>query len=167
MYARKLALAAGIIGAFAATTAYAKTMSAQDFVTKVSIANQFEIDSSKLALSKSNNDQVKAFAQQMVDDHNKAAEDLDNALDQSKSGATTADGLDAKHQKLMDKLDAAEGDSFDIQYVNIQTNAHKEAVNLFSSYSNSGKDKPLRNFATSTLPTLRMHLKHVRQLSGK
>ena len=55
----------------AAATAQASTISARDFVHKASIANQFEIESSQLALDKAQSSEVKSFAQRMVDDHTK------------------------------------------------------------------------------------------------
>jgi putative membrane protein len=166
MHTRKIAIAAGILAMLAATNAYANTMSAQDFVTKASIANQFEIDSSKLALEKAQNSEVKSFAQRMVDDHTKTGDRMKEVLDSSDSNAKPADELDNKHQKLLDKLQDTSGNAFDRQYIAIQTDAHKEAVSLFADYSKNGKDKALKNFAGKTLPTLKDHLKHVQQLKA-
>lgn len=160
---------AGMLCLAAAAAAYAlgNSSSAQDFVTKASIANEFEIESSKLALDKSQDGPIKSFAQAMVTDHTKTADAMTSALRASRSGAQAATKLDDKHQKLMDKLEAAGGGNFNKQYVSIQTDAHKEAVSLFSSYANNGKDKPLRDFAADTLPTLKDHLKHVQDLKNK
>jgi putative membrane protein len=44
---------------------------AQDFVDKAAVANTFEIDTSKLALKYAKGDDVKKFAQEMIDDHTK------------------------------------------------------------------------------------------------
>jgi len=167
MYARHLFITAGVIGALslASVCAYAAT-SAQDFVTKASIANEFEIESSKLALDKSQNNDIKSFAQRMVDDHTKTGDKLKNVLKNSASNAQPATSLDDKHQKLLDTLNAANGKSFDDQYVNIQTDAHKEAVSLFTDYSQTGTDSALKTFATETLPTLKKHLKHVETLQA-
>src|SRR5690242_1832694 len=59
----------------------------QTFVTTVPNANEFEIQSSKLAQEKSASADVKAFAAQMIKDHTKVAEDFKAALSQ---GQTTA-----------------------------------------------------------------------------
>ncbi len=167
MHARKIAIAVGILGTLAATAAYANSISTQDFVTKASIANQFEIDSSKLALNKSQNSDVKSFAERMVDDHTKTGDKLKEVLKSSDSNAKPADKLDDKHQKLLDKLESTSGEAFDRQYIDIQTDAHKEAVSLFTDYSRHGKDKPLKDFVSETLPTLKDHLKHVQNLKAK
>lgn len=48
----------------------------------------------------------------------------------------------------------------------MQTDAHKEAVSLFSDYSKNGTDPVLKQFATDTLPALQAHLDHVKQLKA-
>mgnify|MGYP003393133716 CR=1 FL=1 len=142
----------------------AYAISTQDFVQTASIANEFEIESSQLALEKSQNSDVKKFAQRMVDDHTKTGEKMKEVLSSSDMKVKPADKLDNKHQKMLEKLKSASNDNFDRQYVSIQNEAHREAVDLFDSYSKSGKDIKLKGFASETLPTLKEHLEHVEQL---
>jgi putative membrane protein len=166
MKARTIVIAAVAVGAIsvAALSVRANDMSAQDFAKKVSVANTFEIDSSRLALEKSTDEDVKSFAQSMIDDHTQAGEDFSEALASSDSKAKAAQALDSKHQKMMNTLQAASGNNFNRQYIAMQTDAHKQAVSLFSDYSRNGKDKALKDFATNTLPTLQEHLQHVQTL---
>jgi putative membrane protein len=166
MHIRYPMMALGIIGAsLAANFAFADNLTRERFVTKASIANQFEIQSSRLALDKAQNQEVKSYAQQMVDDHTKTGEKLNEILSSSGAGLKPAEELDSKHQKLMDKLETASDKDFDREYIRIQTDAHKEAVNLFSTYSISGKDSVLKSFAANTLPTLEQHLERVQSLN--
>ena len=140
------------------------------FIKTVPGANAFEIESSKLALTKASSDDVKAFAQMMVDDHTKAGEDFKAALEKVQiTSATKPSGepMDAKQQAMMDELKAADGDAFEAKYIAMQTDAHKQAVALFSAYANSGDDPALKEFAKATLPTLKMHEKKVKELSAK
>jgi putative membrane protein len=48
----------------------------------------------------------------------------------------------------------------------MQTQAHKEAVALFSAYANSGDDPAMKEFAKKTLPVLQMHERHVKDLAA-
>ena len=146
--------------ALAAGPALAKT-STPDFVKKAATANQFEIDSSKLALDKSQDDGVKTFAQQMVDDHTKAGDAMKDALASAK---TKVSPLDKASEAKIDKLQKLQGAAFDRQYIKIQTAAHKDAVRLFTDYSRTGGDPSLKKFAGDTLPTLKEHLGHVTKL---
>jgi putative membrane protein len=168
MQLRHSIIAAGFLGAFSlyAAAACAKGTTAQDFVTKATIANKFEIDSSNIALKKSQNSDVKSFAQMMVDDHTKTGDKLKGILDSTDSSIKPADELDDKHQKLIDKLNAASGKDFDNKYISMQTDAHKEAVSLFGDYAKKGDDPKLKDFAGETLPALQEHLKHVKQLKA-
>lgn len=168
MQIQKLIITAGLVCAisFGATPALARGSSAQDFVNKASIANEFEIESSKLALEKSQSNDVKKFAQTMIDQHTKTGQVLEKTLESSKSKAQATEELDDKHQKMLDKLQSASSKNFDSQYIAMQKDAHKDAVNLFSSYSKHGKDTALKNFAADTLPTLKEHLKHVETLKS-
>ena len=133
MSKRLLFVAAGIISTFSLLViACAHSMSEQSFVEKASVANQFEIDSSKLTLRKSNNKDIKAFAQRMVSEH-------------SQTGKVTS---------LSDR-------DFDKHYISMQIEAHKEAISLFTDYSKYGVNSTLRKFAADTLPHLKDHLKHI------
>ena len=74
-----------------------------DFASKVSVANQFEIDTSQLALKYSKSDDIKKFAQQMIDDHTKAGVDFKAAL--AKANVTPPkEGLDLTHKAKYEKL---------------------------------------------------------------
>lgn len=166
MHIRTIFITAGLISAMVTTPALARGTSAQDFVSKASVANEFEIEASKLALEKSQNEDIKKFAQDMIDDHTQTGDKLEKTLENSKSKAKTAEELDNKHQKMLDKLQDATASNFDNQYLSMQKSAHKEAVNLFSDYSKHGKDPVLKNFAKDTLPDLKSHLKHVENIKA-
>lgn len=161
---RSLFITSGVATVIAFTAAVAYAISAEDFARKASIANLFEIEISKVALERATHPEVKVFAQQMIDDHTKTDENFKTALAKSESGAKAAIQLDEKHQKKLDKLQSAATETFDKEYIAIQTDAHKEVVDLFSDYAGDGDDAALKEFATNTLPTLQKHKQHVVQL---
>jgi putative membrane protein len=134
----------------------------QEFTTKGAAANDFEIQSSQLALTKSQNADIKAFAQMMIDDHTKAGEAMKTAAASQNTMLPTAQDADAASK--LTQLQGASGADFDKLYVKMQTDAHVQAVGLFSGYSQSGPDGQLKDFATQTLPTLKMHYEHVLKL---
>ncbi|MDX8530120.1 DUF4142 domain-containing protein [Mesorhizobium sp. VK25A] len=140
----------------------------QTFVATVPNANAFEIQSSKLAEEKSASADVKAFAAQMIKDHSKAGEDFKAALSQGQTTASikpAGPALQPKEQQMLDDLKAATGKDFDAKYIKMQTDAHKDAVALFSTYAKSGDDPALKEFAKKTLPVLKMHEKHAKDLA--
>jgi putative membrane protein len=135
------------------------------FIHTVGIANTFEIQSSQVALQKTDNADVKQFAQQMINDHTKAGAKLTGITRDDKLPAPPTQ-LDPKHKKIMGSLQEKSGASFDRAYIQAQTKAHHEAVDLFAKYGRSGENHDLRQFASTTLPTLESHLRHVERLSG-
>ncbi|WP_028034483.1 DUF4142 domain-containing protein [Chelativorans sp. J32] len=136
----------------------------QEFATMAAQSNMFEIESSRLALEKTKSDDVREFAQQMVDDHTKAGEEMTQAA-ASDGVNDVPKTLDAAHKQMVTQLENASADQFDSDYVQMQVMAHQQAVALFSGYSK--QQGALADFAEKTLPTLQQHLEHAQQLAKK
>jgi putative membrane protein len=134
----------------------------QDFAGKAGPAGMFEVQSSQLALQKSQNANIKAFAQKMIDDHTSAAADLKAAA--AKDGVSVPDALDADATENLQKLQAANGADFDALYIQLQTDAHMAAVGLYAGYAANGTAGAIKDHATKTLPTLKMHYDMVLKL---
>jgi putative membrane protein len=141
-------------------------MSSDEFLSKLAVGNKFEIDSSKLAISKTHSEQVKAFATQMVSDHGQAAVKMKQAVTDAKAKAPP-ESLDAKHQAALDDLkskkDAA---AFDKAYVDVQLQGHIDTVALVEAYAQNGDNPRLKAFASDLLPTLHSHLDQVKKLKS-
>ena len=138
-----------------------------EFVDKVAVSNKFEIDTSHLALKYGKGEDVKKFAQQMIDDHTKAGEDFKAAVKEA-GIEPPADTLDLSHQATYAKLRVFTTEAgFDASYLSAQLDAHKDAVALFRDYAANGPTPSLKSFAEKTLPTLEHHLKMVEELNAK
>jgi putative membrane protein len=160
------ALALGVAGCMtpmASAPAPVAVTSAAEFVPTATSSNLFEIESSRLALQRSRDPEVRRFAQQMIRDHNAASRRMTSVV--RRAGLPTPPpAMNAKHQQMLATVQAAP--NFDAAYVNAQLMAHQEAVALFTSYSQNGDVPQLAQFAGATLPVLEMHLEHVQSLSG-
>jgi len=135
------------------------------FLEVVASSNAFEIRSSQMAAQKAKDPAVKAFAAQMVTDHTRAGEALKSLLGEKKTALP--DEVAPKHAKMLSQLEAANGADFDVLYVDMQTQAHMEAVALFQTYAGSGEDAVIVGFAKQTLPTLVTHEHHIKMLATK
>lgn len=134
----------------------------QDFLENAAQAGHTEIQGSKLALEKSGNDQVKKFAQRMIDEHGKVGEEL-KALASSKSYTLPTDASLVQQAKLK-TLDVRD-ESFDKAYVDqIGVSAHEDAIKLFEEASNEADDPEVKAFASKTLPSLKAHLQEAQSL---
>src|SRR4051812_26874192 len=131
IYFLAAALAVSAPAAYTAVPfAQAAAMSDTKFVNMAAMSGMFEVESSRIALQKSQNQQVKDFAQQMIDDHTKGNEQLMSTVQSAGVKATVPQTLDSQHQKMVDQLNAADAGSFDGQYIKMQIQGHKEAVAL-------------------------------------
>jgi putative membrane protein len=149
----------------AAASPVAAAPSTDEFLAKAAVGNKFEIDSSKLAISKSKSESVKAFANQMVMDHGQAAARMKQAVTDAKA-KSPSESLDAKHQATYDDLKKKDGPAFDQAYVDAQLQGHVDTVALFESYAKDGDNPRIKAFANALLPTLRTHLDHVKKLQA-
>jgi len=137
---------------------------AAGFAARVASSNAFEIESSQMALDKTQTPDVRAFAEQMIADHTAAGEKFTAAAASDGVAAPTA--LMPDHQAQIDALGQTAADSFDQAYLGAQVAAHTEAVELFDAYSQQGEAGALKTFAAETLPTLQSHLTHVEGLAA-
>lgn len=134
------------------------------FVQHASSGGLFEIESSKLALEVSQNDQVKAFAQEMVDSHTTANDELQKNLTDGMKREYTSSVLDGEHTTLLNKLKGLSGEEFDREYAIMQVKAHTEAVELYQNFIKTSNAAPLSAYAGNTLPTLKEHLDKAEEL---
>jgi putative membrane protein len=148
--------AVGVASAEGKMTGAGKMLTDQNFVTKAGQAGMAEVELSKLALQKSQDDEVLKFAKKMVTDHEKANMEL-KALAQ-KQGLAVPKDVDAEHKATMNELKAQSGERFDSAYSMAMQTDHDKAVELFTEAKRSESlNDDLKAFAAKTLPTLEQH----------
>ena len=132
------------------------------FMTDLAHGNIAEIEAGKMALEKSQNDTVKKFAQQTVDDHTAALTEL-QTMAQAK-GVKLPEDVGPEHKAMAAALKAASGNAFDKQYMKGAGVAdHKQTIALLKNIQTNGKDAELKAMATKKLPTVQGHLKMAQQ----
>jgi putative membrane protein len=146
-------------------TAGSLSRSDMNFATKAAQDGMAEVALGELATRQASNEEVKQFAQRMVDDHSRANNELRELA--SRKGITLPGEMHAKHKALQDRLGKLSGADFDREYVRAMIKDHDSAVTLFERQSRSGGDPELKAWAEKTLPTLREHQRLARDLAGK
>lgn len=150
-------------GTTAPGAAAALSKADQRIVMNMAMANMAEIEAAKLAQSKSQNEQVKNYAQQMIDDHTKALTDVQQ-LAQNK-GVTLPTELDKTNKTKSDKLAAMSGDAFDRAYMAQAGVAdHKKVHSMLRQAQSRAKDPDVKALAARILPTVDQHLNSAQQL---
>ena len=141
-------------------------LTAPAFVRAAAASDLYEMEASRLAEQRSQNTEVKRFAQHMLRDHGKTTGELKGMLPQLQgvSAQQMATSPDRQHQALLEQLQGAQGAEFDRVFAQQQLQSHQAAVDLFRAYAQSGDDARLKQWATQTLPSLEEHLREAQQL---
>lgn len=137
---------------------------APDFVTKAAMSDMYEVEAAKVALARSQNADVKKFAQMMIDDHTKSTNDLKSAIAASGLSLTPPSALDEAHAENIQELKDEEAADFDKAYLNDQVDAHQMALDLLQRYANDGDNAQLKDFAATTAPVVQAHYDQVKKM---
>lgn len=141
----------------------------QAFVQNAARGDMLEIEAARYMLENSQNEDVRAAAKQMIDDHTAMTQQLTSALRSTETpdDLSAPNDLDERRQGLLNHLKAAPEEKIDKTYLDQQVLAHKETVDLFEGYSQHGANAELRSVALEGLPVVRRHLAHMEQLQSR
>jgi putative membrane protein len=137
----------------------------QKIVTDMAQASMGAIEMGKLAQVKSQNLQVKAFAQQMIDDHTKALTEVQQLA--TSKGVAMPTEVDKKHKAMADKLGALSGDAFDKAYIaQGGVGEHKKMHAMLASAEKKARDPDVKALAARIAPAIDQHLKAAQQMGS-
>ncbi len=134
------------------------------FIMETGQGGMMEVELAKLAVDKASNEEVKQFAQRLVDDHTKANDELTQLA--SQKGVTIPHDEKAM-MKGKDKLSKLSGADFDREFISMMVKDHAKEVKEFEDVSTKSKDTEVKDWAAKTLPTLREHLQMARDINSK
>lgn len=140
------------------------TQEDRDMIEDLAEANIAEIDTGRLALSKTQDPRVRAYAQKMMDDHGAAQQELQQ-MAQAK-GMTLPQETDLAHKTVSGALRLLSGETFDSQYINrVGVDDHQRTVELLQKAQGQARDTELKALAGRMLPVVQGHLDMARQIS--
>ena len=126
--------------------------------------NMAEVDAGKMALEKSQNADVKKFAQHMVDEHTKALGEV-QALATAKN-VTLPDSPGPMAKTKATALKALSGNLFDKEYAKrAGVGDHETTLKLLQKIQKDGKDSDLKALAAKMQPTVEHHLQMAKDLA--
>lgn len=162
----RTAIVAALVGgaSFSALPAMAQTaapsaraaMSADEYARRDAQAQVFEIALSQLILDKSEDQAVRGFAEQMVTAHTASLAKLRAAS--GALAATLPSALDSTQQNVLFRMENISGMKFNMEYMQLQIDGHKAALDLNRRYAASGTDPALRQYASESAPMIQDHL---------
>jgi putative membrane protein len=134
----------------------AKT-SAMPYVMAAGMSDLYEINSSQVALEKTQNPAIRRFATMLIKHHQKTTAATMKAA--QKAGLTpTPPMLDAGATASITELQTAAPADFDRLYLGQQVPAHQAALALHQSFAAGGDQAALRTSAKAAVPIVQQHL---------
>jgi putative membrane protein len=129
----------------------------RDFIEDGIRAGLAEIEASKLALQRSQRAEIKAFAQQMIDEHTKANQQL--LAIAKNAGIKAPDGLSVHQKTRMQRLRGTTGTRFDKRYIDdYGVIAHEKTIGLVRRTLSETRNDSVRELASQLLPQLEHHI---------
>ncbi len=138
------------------------TTADRTFAHKVGLGGMFEVNSSKLALDKTQSPKVKDFATNEVKEHTAVGDRLKSIA--SAKGIDVPTQPDAKFQKMYDALAAKSGDAFDQLYIADMKTVHHTDGGLFAKEAKTTKDPDLQAFASDTTKIVQRHIETLKNM---
>lgn len=127
--------------------------------------DQFEIQSSQLALQASQNQAARNYANLMIAHHQATTANLVSAA-QGAGLTPPPPTLLPMHAQMLQQLQAAgTGAAFDAAYKQAQIMSHQEALNLQTNYASGGDVPALRQVAAAAAPIVQQHLTSAQTLN--
>lgn len=181
MFLRTLVLSLAVVGGFSAMMCNGRAplpgrscsqgvsvppppVDAFSYMSMAAGGDQFEIQSSQIALIKASSADVRNFAQMLINDHTLMTSKLQAAAASAGLGAP-APVFSPDQQRMLNELQAAPaGFEFDQLFLRDQVMAHEMALALHSNYASAGDTPALRAVAASAVPVVSMHLVTAGQL---
>lgn len=158
-----------MMGAFAlllaGLPALGQSHSDKEFLENSSQGNVAEVELAKLALQKTHNAQVRAFAQRMIHDHEMLARQMKPFAMQA--GVQPSTSLDREHQDIYDRLKGLSGPAFDKEYVEDMDKDHHKDLKSFQEEIASTQDMKLKQAVESGEKVIAEHTRLIDGISRK
>ena len=163
-----IAFAGLLVGSAAVVSA--QTPNDAQIASIVVTANQVDIDAGKLAESRSQNADVKAFGELMVKDHtgvNKSATEQVTRLKVTPEDNPTSQSLKSEGDKNLAHLRTLNGEAFDKAYIDHEVAYHQQVIDAIDKTLIPGaRNAELRALLVKVRPAFVAHLEHAKQLQA-
>lgn len=133
----------------------------RSFLAAALAANQHELQAAQLGLDKAQDEQVRAYAQRMQQDHSQLGTQMQPLVQQA--GISMAEA-----RSPMTELETASGEAFDRDFMEMMVADHRKVVADFEGAANGqGHSAQVQRTASQALPTLRNHLQEAEALARR
>ena len=153
----------GSMGSMPMGGSSAGSMQDKKFAKTAMAGGLTEIQAAQTALQKSNSDDVKKFAQQMIDDHTKLNDQMKPIAMQL--GVTVPTQPMPKDQAMLAKMQGLSGDDFDKAYLRAMVKDHTKDDKEFQMEASSGQNADEKAAASQGDQIVKQHLQMAQDLA--
>jgi putative membrane protein len=154
-----------VLGVALAGTAAAQSHTDKSFMETASQGNVAEVEMAKLALKKSQNPDVRAFAERMIKDHQTLGEKM--APFMAQAGLKPSISMNTMHQHIYNKLNGLSGAEFDKQYAEAMDKDHHEDLKDFRKEINDTQNAQLKPVVIEGEKVIEQHTQMADDLARK
>ena len=165
-----LAIAAVICAMTPFSTMQAQAPTDPQIVGIVVAANDIDINSGKLAMTKAHNKQVRDFAHEMVSDHTavqKSVMELGAKLQVTPAESEAQASLRKQAEETMTKLKGLSGKAFDKAYIDNEVAYHSAVIHEVSTVLiPDAQNAELKSALQGAAPMFQGHLEHAKMIQS-
>lgn len=142
----------------------AQDISERAFISQAMEGGVAEVQLGQLAQQKSQSNDVKQFAQKMVNDHGQMGEKWLKPVAQQ-MGLSAPTSPSKKDKKELQKLEGLSGQDFDREYITMMVKDHQKDLKDFQSEANAAQDPTVKEIATKGSQVIQQHLQLIEQIA--
>jgi putative membrane protein len=131
----------------------------QSYLQKAAERHQAEVALGQLTLQKASSDQVKQYGARMIQDHQRAIEDVQRLI--RKEGE-----LSMPHQQIQRKLSELSGKDFDKAYMAFMVRDHMKDLGELQQRAATLTDPRVQHWMEDTLHILKEHLEQAKLIAA-
>jgi predicted outer membrane protein len=136
-----------------------------EFLIQAMQDSMAEIRVCEIAIEKSQNPDVKAFAQSMIDEHGRMGRDMEQLAAQKKLDVPQE--IRAEQEMTVDELSSLDGRDFEQRWIQYNIDVHERDIKIFNHYAGEEQDEEIRKMAQEGAKVFGKHLKMAHDVGKK
>ncbi|WP_348264053.1 DUF4142 domain-containing protein [Telmatobacter sp. DSM 110680] len=151
-------------GAYPSTAPTSQDFAEKAFVSKALEGGEAEVQLGQLAQDKSQSNDVKQFAQKMVNDHSQMADKWLKPVAKQLE-VPEPKGPSKKDKKEIAKLQGLSGADFDREYITMMVKDHQQDLKEFKNEADAAQDQNVKQIAQQGSNIIAKHLQLIEQIA--
>jgi len=139
------------------------SMADQAFIKQMFESNAVEVQLGQLAQEKSQSDDVKQFAEKMVENRKRLDDQL--APLAKRLDVSQPKGPDKKMKQQIAKMQTLSGQEFDQEYIRTIEREHQKDVKNFKQAASAAQDPSVQRTAQADAPIIEQHLQAIQKIA--